>query len=121
MCLVNSLQISEYARTLLVNGLPACIHGVVLHSSSILDGDAGIPWSLSTVVVDRYPKEFFLRSKVGIDLIKSRYDLLFNYVDASYAKAIRWIKRLGFTVGAPVPFGHAGAPFRPFYWRKENV
>lgn len=41
-----------------------------------------------------------------------QYPRLFNYIDAKYEESLRWIKHLGFTVGAPEPYGKMGAPFR---------
>lgn len=111
--LIKSIDISEYTGCIVIDEEPACIYGVSNR------GDFGVPWSMSTYVVDHHPKEFYEASKAGIDLIKRRYDVLFNYVDATYVRAIRWIKRLGFSVGEPEPFGALGLPFSPFWWRKH--
>ena len=45
------------------------------------------------------------------------YPVLFNYVDARNRASIIWLKRLGFTIQAPEPFGVAALPFHRFEMR----
>lgn len=112
--LVEAIDLSEYSGVILLDDEPANVYGVVKHPDGV-----GIPWSMSTYVADRSPREFVRLSLEGIGLIKERYDRLFNFVDASYTRAIKWLKLMGFTVGEPQPYGVLQMPFRPFWWRRD--
>lgn len=47
--------------------------------------------------------------------------LLVNYVDARNTASIRWLQRLGFTLGQPEPFGVEGRPFIRFEMEGRHV
>jgi hypothetical protein len=119
--LVQSIELSEFSSTMLIEGQPASLFGVACLRRSILGDEPsiGVPWSLSTPVVDRFPREFYVASKVGVELLRDRFDILVNYVDANYHKSVRWLKRIGFEVGDPVLLGKARSPFQPFMWRRS--
>jgi hypothetical protein len=44
----------------------------------------------------------------------SRYDQLFNYVDARNLRSIAWLQHIGFQVFEPQPYGLEGLPFHRF-------
>lgn len=83
-----------------LDGKPACLLGVGL--VSIL-GNVGAPWFLSTDIMDCWSakRALLTYSPEYISLFLDRYDMLVNYVDAKYAKALRWLEWLGFTIGEP--------------------
>jgi len=91
------------------NGLLLAAVGDAQH----LDG-LGVPWLISTIHVERYPREFLRATKPLVDEMLGRHQRLQNYVDASNTAAIRWLRWLGFELGTAVPYGHQGKPFIPF-------
>lgn len=112
--LVQGVDCSEFLRCIEFDDGTANIYGVAKGP-----GDLWVPWSMSTTLVDRHAREFLALSLEGIAEIKERYDRLVNFVDAEYTKSIRWLKRLGFTVNNPVPYGLNGEPFCPFWWSRH--
>jgi hypothetical protein len=73
---------------------------------------AAVPWLLTSALVDRYPKAFFHASRLILrGLILPKYPYLTNMVDARYEKALRWARRLGFTVHPAEPIGPCSMPF----------
>lgn len=70
-----------------------------------------IPWALTSVHVARYPFTFWKTSKMVVARWRDDYPLLANKVHASYGAALRWVKKLGFSVGVPEPFGVNGDLF----------
>lgn len=63
-----------------------------------LVGSIGMPWWLSTRQVERYPVTFLKGSREFIQIVHERYDTLQNYVDIRYARALAWLRRIGFEV-----------------------
>lgn len=96
------------AWTVRANGKIMAIYGVF--TLNLLTGMA-IPWVLTTGLVDRHPKIFYKLSREVVAVMRSKHGMLVNMVDARYAKALRWVRRLGFEVHPPEPFGFAGMPF----------
>jgi len=77
-----------------------------------LMGLQGIPWLLTTALVERVPLEFMRRAKAELGLMLEMYPVLVNHVDANYREATGFLRLLGFTIGEPEPFGRKGALFR---------
>lgn len=92
-------------------GLLLAAVGDSVHSA---EQGIGVPWLISTVHVERYPREFLRACRPLVDEMLERHVLLFNYVDANNTAAIRWLSWLGFEIGAAVPYGHQGRPYRQF-------
>jgi ribosomal protein S18 acetylase RimI-like enzyme len=94
-----------------VGAEPIFVFGVV--PVSLLDG-MGAPWMLGTDKTFNYPRILVKDGRRYIREMLELYSTLANFVDARNEKSIRWLKRLGFTVYAAEPFGHAGLPFHRF-------
>ena len=111
----RALHISPHRWAIEADGELVILGGVV--PVSILGG-VGSPWMLGTTTMDRLPGAL---TRVGMhyrDVAKSLFPELVNYVDARNVKAIRWLKRLGFTMSdTPVPYGVKGLPFYKFELR----
>ncbi len=105
----ESIRISDATWTLLLDGQPSAIFGVV----SVEDG--GVVWMLTSNLVDKHPVAFLRTCRPVVEALLTHYGRLFNYIDARYEVALRWAKWLGFTVGHPLPFGVAGLPFHPVW------
>ena len=111
----HALNISPHRWAIEADGELVILGGVVPIS---LIGGVGTPWMLGTTRMDRLPGAL---TKVGMhyrDVAKSLYPELVNYVDARNVKAIRWLKRIGFTLSdTPEPYGVQGLPFYKFELR----
>ena len=91
----GALFTSSKAWTALVNGKPEAMFGVVVQS--VLDNSAA-PWFLGTEEVYRHGREMLMWGPGMISrLCDSRYRLS-NLVSARNSRAIRLLKRWGFTV-----------------------
>lgn len=109
--LSKSMECSTLAWTGLYDNVPVCMFGV--SEGSALAG-VGIPWMIGTKLVDKYATQFLRRNKGKVQEMLNVYPLLMNYVDVRNTRAIRWLRWLGFEIGASIPFGPYNMPFRPF-------
>lgn len=106
---------SLYAITARVDGVPVLVFGVTPYS---ILGGVGVVWMLGSADLDRRPIQKLLLRHCRHCLSVMRQDfpeMLFNCVDVRNARAIRWLRWLGFTLLPPVPAGRNGEPFHPFY------
>lgn len=108
--LLESIRLSgTTARTTRYDGEIMGIWGV-MHTSLITR--EGIPWLLTSDVVDRRPKEFFKICRDEVQSLRRQYDVLTNRIDARYVAALRWARKLGFEVeDQATAFGVSGLPF----------
>ncbi len=86
----------------------AAVWGVV--ACDLLTGRIA-PWMVSTPVVAKYPRAFFVESRVVLQGLLDTYGELSAWVDARYDMAVRWLRRLGFHMDGPHPYGPSGTPF----------
>lgn len=112
--LLEGIRYSAEAWTGLVDGEIVCIWGVVPQT---LIGQVGVPWMLGSDLVRHYSVPFLRRNKPMIARWRQRWPVLRNVVDARHARAIRWLRWLGFEIGPPVPIGRNGEPFHIFTMR----
>ena len=99
------------AKAALVDGAVAALWGL---GGDILS-DTGEPWLMTGTAIERAPKTFLKIARAEVEAMLQVKCRLENYVHADYAKAVRLLEALGFTVDAPVPFGRRSAPFRRFW------
>lgn len=78
----------------------------------------GSPWLLGTDEVRAYPGALTRIAKRHIAIMLQTYGYLVNYVDARNADSVGWLRLLGFTVEAPVPYGAEGRPFHRFTMKR---
>lgn len=109
--LQSSLARSTHAWTGEIDGQVAAMFGAV--PLSLLTG-IGSPWFLGSDLITQHPGAFIRHSGSYIRIMLEAYPHLFNLVDARNRKAVRWLKRAGFTLHAPVPHGPFGMQFHPF-------
>lgn len=102
----------------LADGKVVAVYGI---SSRSPITRVGSPWMLTTNEVEKHRKLFLKHTKQQVNQWRREYTVMFNYVDARYTQAIRWLKWLGFTVYPAEPFGPYGAPFHRFHMVTEDV
>lgn len=108
----QSVMRSTLCWTALVDGELACIFGITWSGP-----DTGSPWMLGTPVVDRHSRVLMRRTPQYIDLMLQAFSYLHNYVHAENKTSVRWLRRLGFALAEPQPYGPRGALFHPFEMR----
>lgn len=117
--LVVSLRASTEAYTLLIDGAPAAMWGVVPDARrSTFLVPVGIAWLLTGDLVERHRVLFARLSRQVLRDLLSRWAVLHNAIDGRYEAAIRWARWLGAEVLPAVPFGRAQLPFHPFVFRR---
>ncbi len=79
------------------------------------------PWAFSTPEVSRFSVAFLKGSRFVASRLFARYPYMRNWVDARYTKSVLWLRFMGFTLGAPKPYGVYGMDFIPFWHKKEAV
>jgi hypothetical protein len=109
--LVASVEQSSSAWAGLANGNLVCLFGVV---PATLIGVTGVPWLLGSNDVCAYSRQFLRRNRAYVHEMLQEYPILRNVVDERNSVSIRWLRWLGFTMGAPTPMGARGLPFIPF-------
>lgn len=104
-----SMRYSTVAWTVKIDGRPEAMLGA--SCVSLLDGE-GSPWLLLTDEAVRRARAMLVEGRRYSDAMQAIYPVLRNNVHADNVAAIRWLQRLGYTMG-PV-FDMAGYPMRTF-------
>lgn len=110
---------TSVARSLLcwsgfVDGELAAILGVA--PINMLTG-IGSPWMLGTPVLDRHQRVLVRKTPEYIAKMLKAFPHLVNFVHAKNTTSVRWLRRLGFSLSEPAPFGALGEPFHRFEMR----
>jgi len=95
----------------LVDGEVAAVFGVARRSAV---STVGVPWLLSTDLIERAPVTVARQSRVYFDRIARAFPLMENHVLAENVVAVGWLKWLGFDMEEAKPFGAFGASFIRF-------
>lgn len=107
--LMESWNNTRLRWTVWIDGSVACVFGC----RGI--NDIGVPWLLGSDFTKKMRRVFIAESKKYIDVMRKRYNTLFNYVYYKNRQSIKWLIWLGFTVDRPKPYGEFGNPFHLFY------
>ncbi len=95
---------SPYRRVAYVDGEVAALWGC---DGTLLSTEAHA-WLVTTAAVEKVPLTFFREARRELrEMLQSRR-LLVSHAAASYEKALRFMRMLGFTVGEPRPLGRKG-------------
>ena len=100
-----------------INGIPSMIFGC----SRNLLSERGEVWALGTDNCTSHPREMLVYGRSVLRMMLDIFPVLENYCDARYEKSLRWLRRIGFTIGEPESFGVNGVPFCHIVARKEEV
>lgn len=92
-------------------GEPLALFGVVTVS---LLSNKGSPWMLATDGARLHQRALVRGGRAYAVAMLEQYERLENHVDARNRRAVAWLQRSGYTIGAPVPYGPFGLPFHPF-------
>lgn len=83
--------------------------------------ETAVAWMVARDEVERHVGMLHRTAKAYCAVTLREYPLLFNYVDARNTPSIRWLKRIGFTLGPAEAFGASGLPFHRFEMRGADV
>lgn len=109
----GSVQVSTLCWTAMTEGGHViCIFGV-----SPYEGQTGSPWMLGTPLLDRHARVLVRVTRSYIDRMIQVYPHLLNFVHADNHTSVRWLRRLGFTLAEPQPYGTRGELFHQFEMR----
>ena len=112
----ESVCLSEYAWTGLIDGEPAMVFGI---DHGTLSPEAEI-WALGTDKCTAVPREMLYYGRQKIAELLEYWPVLTNYCHADNALALRWLKHLGFEISAPEPTGVHGEKFCKITIRKRG-
>lgn len=93
------------------DGEVAAIMGVA--PLSVMSG-IGSPWMMGTPLLDRHSRVLVRMTPSYIARMLRAFPHLVNFVHADNTTSVRWLRRLGFTMHAPEPYGQAGELFHKF-------
>lgn len=115
-CMLRGASMSGEVWAGMVDDAPICIFGV---ARPLILSAMGAPWMVGTTLLEAHARPFLRHSREVIADILGRYDYLANFVDCRNAKAITWLRWLGFKMLPPIPYGHRGLEFHPFELRRR--
>lgn len=115
--LKSSFEESVEAHTIVLNGTPISMFGVVKHD--LMSGDA-IFWILSSEEIYRVSRKLLKNSKKFIDIWLQDNDRLYNYIHADNTRALRWAKFLGAKLELVPKYGVNGEDFYRFTFTKKK-
>jgi len=105
-------EASHRSVIVMIDDVPCVMIGLVIHD--ILSG-SGVPWLLGTDSALKHRREFITLVPQIIDEMLDTCPRLHNYVHVDNTVSVRWLKRIGFTLDPPIPYGRGGEMFHKFY------
>ena len=103
---------SVWSRTATVDGEVAAIFGVA-PLLTLMD-PRGVPWMLGTDLVPANRGALARHAAPYIQQMLGTFPHLVNIVHAKNTVAVRWLRRVGFTLREPIPHGPEGEMFHLF-------
>lgn len=101
----------ECMIALTMDGDPVAAFGAVPLS---LAQSKAAPWMLGTDGLRGYNKDIVSAGRATVLGWGCLYEDLENFVDARSIRSVAWLKRIGFTLHEPKPFGAMQLPFHRF-------
>lgn len=84
------------------------------------DANTGCVWLLGSEGIKQIPKTFVRLSKEIIHFFLQIFPKLWNYVDAEYEEAVKWLSLCGARIHRPQPYGAEGELFHYFTFGENN-
>ena len=109
--LTNSLAGSRFAFTVVSDAGIAAMFGF---KSNTLLGGWGLPWCITTTLINPHWREYARRSRWVTEQILGEFDALQITVDEVYLRANRWAKWLGFEYVDSIQFEENQAVFNVY-------
>jgi len=80
-------------------------------------GGVGAPWMMGTPVLEKYARQMVKRTPEYLDRMLEVFPHLTNFVHVANTTSKRWLRRVGFELSPPMPFGALREPFHRFDMR----
>lgn len=93
----RSFELSTICRVAILDGKILAIWGV----GGDIIGTVGRPWLFTAPGIERHPVWMLKEGRRQVADMLDLYENLYNFVDAEYAAALGFVRRLGFTVADP--------------------
>lgn len=125
-------ECEAYGRPSIAPGIEASVRRSLLCWTGTADGRVGAimgvspvdvlagvgsPWMLGTPLLNRHSRVLVRMTPEYIARMLKAFPHLVNFVHAKNTTSVRWLRRLGFTLHNPVPYGALGELFHPFEMR----
>ena len=75
----------------------------------------GVPFMVGSDDIEKYPKHALTDARARTKVWAEEFPLLLNMVYAENTQTIKWLKRVGYTIGFLHNWGYSKAPFYNFY------
>jgi len=105
-------ELSDRTVIITVNDEPCVMIGLVIRD--ILAG-TGVPWLLGTENALKYKRYFLTQVPAIINEMLNICPVLFNYVHVKNKISVNWLKRIGFILDEPSPYGYEKELFHKFH------
>jgi len=109
---LESLALSDEPLAAESDGRLLCLLGIAPFQ---LLSDIGVPWLIGTNALRAKRKTLLAEGRRFVSFVSPQYPRLANMVDARNTESVGWLRRLGFAIDPPVPFGPYGLPFHRFH------
>lgn len=118
--LMEAFARSEFCWVLLADG-----RSVIAGGAAPMEDQpwVGIPWLLSTPGIE-LPEVRFWLARHSIEMVRkllARFYALENYTHAANLLSIQWLKKIGFRVDPPAPYGEEQEMFCRIYADRELI
>lgn len=117
--LAEGVRASTMALAALRGDHLLCIFGVAPLRPHLLTEHVGVPWLLGTDALFAEGRSLISLPGPYIRQMLERYSKLVNVVHADNTRAVRWLRRMGFRLDDPAPFGPHGALFHRFEMTRD--
>lgn len=106
-----SIDGSIACQAMLIDGQLAAIGGVGAPPGGFIDRHDAPGWLLTTDTVALYPVAFHRAVRQWLLMASALVDSVWALVHADYSVSIKWLERLGFSLGPVLPCGPNRARF----------
>lgn len=113
--LLRGWRARGFSTIVMVDREPCAMLGLVV--CDILSGH-GVPWLLGTDAALKHRRHFITLVPTVIGEMLSICSTLSNYVHVDNRASCRWLRRIGFTLDSPMPYGHDNKLFHRFHLRE---
>jgi hypothetical protein len=108
-----ALDVTDRPLCAVADGLPIALLGCA--PGGTLLTPFGVPWLLGSDESARHPRVFVEAGRrLTREWLTRHGGTLLNRVDARNLASIRWLRRIGFEIHKPAPYGAEGRAFHPF-------
>lgn len=114
---LSMLASDDVVVAVAASGEPVAVLGIVTVSALYA---VGCPWMVATDRAFAYRRAFIEAGRTYTAAMLEEFESLTNYVDVRNARAIAWLRRLGFQFEPAEPYGETGLPFHRFHIDREG-